>query len=369
MNRIEDLKSYNILDTDPEQELDELTQIASAIFDTPMSIISFIDDKRQWYKSKLGTNETEVAKEETFCQFLLDKPNDLLIVRDAQNDEKFKYHPHVTCENGIKFYVGVPLVSKKGNVLGTVCVVDYELRDEIPEHKFAALRLIAKRIMMYLETRKLVFEQGQEIEYNAYRLKKLTDLAPGAIFKLSVDSQGEIQLVFISEGIKKLIPELTKKELKKDPKIIFDYINEKDNEKFKRELKKSFKKNTPISIEYQVKSSDGEEKFHWMRANPKSIDEKTIHWYGIIQDISSKMNQLKVFEKILFDISHVIRKPTANIQGISEILHSQSLDIEEKESFCDIIVKEVDQLDKSISELNEKYFSLKDDFSKNWKKN
>jgi hypothetical protein len=368
MNRIEDLKTYHILDTPPEKELNDLAYLASAIFDTPMSIISFIDEKRQWYKAKIGLEFDEVKIEDTFCKYTLDKPDEILIMDNPEIDERVKDNPKVTAEEGIKFYASVPLVSEFGNVLGTVCVIDYQKKYFDPK-KYQALKLIANKVMNYLETRKLLYNQSQEIEHNAFRLKKLTDLAPGAIFKMSFIRPGELKFIFISEGIHKLIPDLCPEDLKANPKILLNYIFEKDKNQVFELFNNSYRSLQPVEAEYKVHISEKNEKWHWMRANPERSSNGEIVWYGVIQDITQKKNHLNILEKMLFDISHVIRKPLANILGVANTLNSSEVSEDDKVEAYNIIVEETNNLDDFINKLNVEYFTLKKSLKRNWKNN
>ncbi|MFN3802494.1 GAF domain-containing protein [Belliella pelovolcani] len=368
MDRLEDLKKYNILDTPPEHELDELAKIASAIFDTPVSIVSFIDDKRQWYKAKIGLDFNEVKIEETFCKYTLGNPDDILIIDNPLEDDRVKDNKLVTCDGGIKFYASAPLVSNHGNVLGTVCVLDYKER-KFSDKKYEALRLISKKVMDYLETRRAMFLQSMEIEYSAERLKRLTDLAPGAIFKLSFSSSGELRFIFISEGIQRLIPELCLKKLKNDPKVLLSFIFGEDKEYVYNLFKYSYDSLEPIEAEYLVTVSEGVQKWHWIKANPIKLNSDEVVWFGVIQDITQKKNHLEALEKMLFDISHVIRKPIANILGIANILQSSEITKVEKMEMCSIIFEETQNLDDYINELNSKYNKLKKLLKKDWKEN
>ncbi|MEO6546925.1 MAG: hypothetical protein ABIN94_02960 [Ferruginibacter sp.] len=85
--RLQELKRYEIVDTPSEQELDELVEIASAICGTPISLITFIDNNRQWLKAKKGVDVPLVPRETSFCQHLLHTPKTLLVVEDPLNDE------------------------------------------------------------------------------------------------------------------------------------------------------------------------------------------------------------------------------------------------------------------------------------------
>ncbi|WP_089357985.1 GAF domain-containing protein [Ekhidna lutea] len=154
-DRLSELLSYQILDTQPEKELDEITFLASTIYETPISLVTFIDKKRQWFKSCKGFDFHETRREDSFCRHTLNKPNELFIVDDAKNDPLFKDNPLVMGKENIAFYAGAPLKTVNGNVLGTLCVLDTKPHQPTSKQK-KSLSILAEKVMRFLETRKLI---------------------------------------------------------------------------------------------------------------------------------------------------------------------------------------------------------------------
>ncbi|MBO9566182.1 MAG: response regulator [Niastella sp.] len=132
--RLQALQCYNILDTPPEEEFDHITRLTASILKVPVAIISLIDDTRQWYKSKTGLLINEVPRELAFCNFTIQQTQ-MLEVEDAAKDPRFRTHPMVVADQGIRFYAGYPLIDDEDFVLGTFCIVDYVPRRLTPSEK------------------------------------------------------------------------------------------------------------------------------------------------------------------------------------------------------------------------------------------
>jgi PAS domain S-box-containing protein len=153
IDRLEALKSYDILDTLAEEEFDELTVLAAEICQTPISLISLVDDKRQWFKSVHGIEVKETPIEESFCAHAIQQPNEAMVVRDARTDIRFSANPLVLGNTNIVFYAGVSLVDTNQCALGTLCVIDHVPR-ELTETQLKSLHVLAKSVVRLLELRK-----------------------------------------------------------------------------------------------------------------------------------------------------------------------------------------------------------------------
>lgn len=150
--RIKLLDSYSILDTLPELDYDNLTVIAAAICGTPISLITFIDEERQWFKSRHGIDVSETSRDYSFCAHAINDPNNVLIIEDSRKDIRFFDNPAVSGNPNIIFYAGVPLINEMGLPLGTLCVIDHKPKT-LSENQIRSLKALSDQIMKLLELR------------------------------------------------------------------------------------------------------------------------------------------------------------------------------------------------------------------------
>lgn len=125
--RLEQLYRLEVLDTLPEPRFDRLTSLVADVFDVPIALISLVDENRQWFKSSCGLAATETPRDQAFCAHAL-HCDELLVVEDALEDERFEFNPLVVGEPYIRFYVGAVLHSPEGQPLGTLCLIDVKPR-------------------------------------------------------------------------------------------------------------------------------------------------------------------------------------------------------------------------------------------------
>jgi len=151
--RLAALRQLEVLDTPPELAFDDLTLLATQICQTPIALVSLVDETRQWFKSRLGLDATETSRDLAFCAHAILQPNDVMEVRDAAADPRFADNPLVRSDPRIRFYAGAPLVTSRGEALGALCVMD-KIPRELTAEQSGALRALGRQVVAQLELRR-----------------------------------------------------------------------------------------------------------------------------------------------------------------------------------------------------------------------
>lgn len=121
------VERYNILDTLPEENYDNITALIARVTDSPVSLITMLDKKRNFLKSHYGVEFNQSPREISFCGHAINAEEEIMIVEDASKDTRFHDNPLVT-DGGVRFYAGVPLVTPDAYKLGTLCIFDTKPR-------------------------------------------------------------------------------------------------------------------------------------------------------------------------------------------------------------------------------------------------
>ncbi len=171
-DRLAALLSYKVLDSHPEKDFDDITLLASEICDSPISVITLLDENRQWFKSKIGLDLNEAGRDVSFCGHAINHPNENFIIENALEDERFFDNPHVKDGFKVRSYAGVPLVTPDGFALGTLCVIDNRIK-KLDEFQIKALEKLANQTMKLLELKKINYKLTESHNILAERYKDL----------------------------------------------------------------------------------------------------------------------------------------------------------------------------------------------------
>ncbi len=250
-DRLRNLYSYELLDTLPEKDYDDITNLASFICDTPVSLVTIIDADRQWIKSAHGINMQQTSRDDAFCAHTILKPGEIMMVPNTRNDDRFVDNPFVSGENQIMFYAGIPLLTEEGYPIGSLCVIDNKPK-ELNETQQQALKMLANQTMRLIQlhkktkelsrSRQLMLEINRELEnfaqVTAENLKlpcdnaiEFTDLIAEK-FADALDGDGKQLLSLIKyscESVKETVNNTLEKanriSMLQDNKMLFTFSN------------------------------------------------------------------------------------------------------------------------------------------------
>jgi diguanylate cyclase (GGDEF)-like protein len=170
------LDSLAIVDTQAETAYDDIARLAQTLCGTPIALVSLVDHDRQWFKARLGTELAAVPRDISFCDHTIRDPSRVMQIEDAARDPRFRGNPLVTGElESVRFYAGAPIVTREGEAVGAVCVVDRVAR-ALTAEQLHGLAALSRQVSLLLQLRVYVNEQRAE-----------NDARDGAVRQLLVD--------------------------------------------------------------------------------------------------------------------------------------------------------------------------------------
>ncbi len=190
--RLAALHGYAVLDTLPEQTFNDFTRLASSLCGAPIALISFVDADRQWFKSNIGLPVSEIPRDLAFCAHAILQPNEVLVVQNALEDERFATNTLVTGAPYIRFYAGAPLVSAEGHAFGSLCVLDRVARDLTLEQK-DVLQTLGRQVVAQLELHHQLAERMRieaSLKASEAQMRSIIDTALDAV--ITMDAAGRI---------------------------------------------------------------------------------------------------------------------------------------------------------------------------------
>lgn len=149
--RLATLRDYDILDTEKEDDFTEIVELASQICGTKISLISLVDENRQWFKAAVGMDATETPIEQSICSHAI-LNGDMFEIEDTQADPRTADNPLCIGDEALRFYAGAPLIAQNGLPLGTLCVLDTK-PIQLTDFQRNALKVLSRQVMKQLELR------------------------------------------------------------------------------------------------------------------------------------------------------------------------------------------------------------------------
>ncbi|WP_339654133.1 PAS domain S-box protein [Flavobacterium frigidarium] len=297
LERIKALKKYAIMDSLPEEEYDAITKLASFICGTPISLVSLLDEERQWFKSTVGIDASETPREISFCQHAI-MGDDVYEITNTLEDATFVDNPLVTGDPNIRFYAGAPIKDENGFNLGTLCVIDTVPR-ELSKQQKESLQLLSNQVVSLLKLRNKnsVLETAQKEFLNFVALSK--DL---------------VCIANIDGNFYKVNPAFTAvlgydvSEL--EGESFFKFLHPDDHEKTILEVEKLSNGQESISFENRFYCKNGDLVFLSWNSSP---DPTTGNLYCIARDMTSDKKQQEKLYNLTTDLTAILNSAEFSI--------------------------------------------------------
>ena len=183
--RLRQLEAIHLLDSAPERGFDEIVELAEIVSETPIALISLLDEKRQWFKARRGMSATESPRELAFCSYAILQEEPLIVTNTTQ-DDRFTDHPWVTGELAYRFYAGFPLRVGDGLPLGTLCVIDTVPRT-LTGVQLTALSALARQVADQIDRRLIrrALEMSRDDDVDHAKMTALGDVGAGIAHEIN----------------------------------------------------------------------------------------------------------------------------------------------------------------------------------------
>lgn len=308
--RLAALRSYDVLDTPAEAAFDGLVRLAALICQTPIALISLIDEERQWFKAAIGLDVPQTSRDVAFCAHAI-ADDSVMVVPDALEDRRFATNPLVLAEPNIRFYAGSPLTVGDEVRLGTLCVIDRKPRT-LTADQLEALDILSRQVRDELELRKRM----RELQQSEQRIQAIIHNLLGGL--IVVDGHAIIESV--NPAAERMFG-YTEAELLGRPLSLLMPAEVPDAKGFLRQA-------TRVALgrvtEWRGRRRAGEEfPMELSLCEFTAGDER--RFAGSLRDISERHAVEKLKKEFLATVSHELRTPLTAIQGSLGLLSGGAL--------------------------------------------
>lgn len=320
------LHGLQLLDTESDPVLDGLARSAALALGCPIALVSLVDERRQWFKARVGLDAQQTPREQAFCAHAI-HGDELFEVADAAGDPRFADNPLVTGDPNIRYYAGVPL-QVDGRRLGTLCVIDRRPR-RLDAAQRALLNDLARAAEHWLHA-----WRGQHALSEMRRfVAAVAQQVPGAIFQLRCNAAGQWSLPFVSDGVATLLP-LDAARLQGRPELALDALAPADRLALRQALQQSARERVPCSVQLALAGTG--RRWLELRAMPQAApgaSDGEIVWHGHVHEVTQRVHaesrqreQLTerraraAREALLARFSHELRTPLNALLGFAQLM-------------------------------------------------
>ncbi len=307
--RLEVLSDFDSEALEDDPELQAIVQFAAKLCNVPASMVSLIDDQRQYFLARTGIEERETPRDISFCTHALGM-SDVFEVEDATKDPRFADNPLVTGAPGVRYYAGQPLVSAEGAPLGTLCVVDVELHAE-PLNAFQreGMAVLAQAAMRRLRARRASLLASREIAQSEQRFRALADSMPDIAFSASCDGTFDY--------FNQRWQDFTGLPLPYTDEHGHQVLHPDEYDAVTADWQAAVEAGKPYERQHRLRRADGEWRWVIVRALPVKVGrDDECRWFGTITDIHDAHEISESRDMLAKELSHRIKNIFAVISGL-----------------------------------------------------
>ncbi len=329
--RLAALHSYNILDTLPEKEFDDIVQLAATLCGVPTVLISLVDADRQWFKARKGMAASQTSRDLSFCAHALAETS-LFVVPDAAEDPRFAGNALVTGEPHIRFYAGAPLRTPDGQTLGTLCVLDSKPRT-LSAGQQEALLTLSRQVMVHLELRRHIAVQEERMqaqgkaEQRAEQRLHLLEIAVERANDVIIITEAEPfdapgpSIVYVNPAFTRMTGYTPEEVLGKTPRI----LQGPDTDlAVNARIRASLEKWQSVQVEVLNYRKDGTR--FWSELNIVPIADETgwyTHWVSVQRDVTARKAKQARSEQINHELERRVQERTGALAAVNAALEAE----------------------------------------------
>ena len=306
--RLKVLADFNADQLSDDPELQAIVDFAARLCGVPASMVSLIEERRQFFLARTGLDERETPRGYAFCTHALGQ-QDMLEVTDATKDDRFADNPLVTGAPGVRYYAGQPLVSEEGAPLGTLCVIDVQPHaTPLDEFQRQGMAVLAQAAMRRLQARRTRLVARREVARSEERFRALADSLPTIAF--SADADGEID--YLNERWREFTGHDEFAQATAD-----EVLHPEERAQFRQDWDHAVASGEPFEKENRLKRVDGQWRWVLTRALPVHLEEgDKVRWFGTITDIDESHKLSDARDMLAKELSHRIKNLFAVVTGL-----------------------------------------------------
>lgn len=347
-DRLHAVKRFLNLQISKEQELQEIVALAAKICGTPTALITFIDDDTQYIRFKQAFAYDETTRANAFCNHVIEG-NEVMVVPDAHQDERFRNNPLVTGDPNIRFYAGSPLTTSDGHNLGSLCVID-QMPAELTGMQKEILQALSKQAIQLLE-----FDASLQILKEQYEEARQLAIEHKSFFENSIDCYlllgKNFEVLAFNKSWARYITHNYGKILSRGAAMT-DYLHQENLGFFYKAYLKALK-GTAAFEERCICTSEGSA-WRMTKFEPAFNEEGKIIGVSVNSaDTTQKMKHREMvsaqkdsLQEIAFIQSHELRRPVASILGLINLLKIDGF-VETREELG-LLAAAAEELDEKI---------------------